>query len=92
VEVKSLIKKRFIANLKYWFTHKKLKTDYVAQVQGEIWIAERDWVDVIFYNPAFRMLVVRVFRDDKFIKELQTQLMVVINKRDEYVELLKSEY
>lgn len=42
----------------------------MTQVQGCIWICEREWWDVLAYNPAFPPVLVRVNRDDKYIADL----------------------
>jgi hypothetical protein len=48
-----------------------LPTDYVAQVQGELWVAGREWSDFVSFDPRLpanlRMFVVRVPRDDEYI-------------------------
>src|SRR5262249_28007687 len=43
---------------------------YRAQVQGQLWIAEREWVDTLSYNPEMPNALVRVGRDEKFIVAL----------------------
>jgi hypothetical protein len=43
---------------------------YRAQVQGQLWIAEREWVDTLSYNPEMPNALVRVGRDEKFIAAL----------------------
>lgn len=42
----------------------------MTQVQGGMWICERDWWDVIAYNPGLPKSVIRVWRDDGYIKDL----------------------
>lgn len=48
----------------------KLPTDYVAQVQGQLWVCERKWCDFISYHPDLPDLVVRVERDEPYIEKL----------------------
>lgn len=49
--------------------------EYTAQIQGQIWIAEREWCDFVSYNPDFpahlRLIVRRVKRDEKAIASLK---------------------
>lgn len=40
---------------------------YYPQVQGQLWIAERRWVDVLSYHPEMPPALIRVERDEKFI-------------------------
>lgn len=45
-------------------------SDHVAQTQGQLWIAEREWVDLVVYWPNMPTLVKRAYRNDAYIKEL----------------------
>jgi len=48
--------------------------EYVAQIQGQLWVTDRQWVDFVTYNPDFpsnaRFRVMRVERDEAYIKTL----------------------
>ncbi len=44
---------------------------YYPQVQGCIWICEREWFDLMSYNPELPPAIVRVTRDDGYIKKLE---------------------
>ena len=48
-----------------------LPTKYFQQVQGCLWISGRDWWDFMSYHPRMEPLIVRVFRDEQFIKALE---------------------
>ena len=48
----------------------KIPDKYWPQVQGQLWIAERDWCDFISYNPDMQPLRIRVERDEKYIKTM----------------------
>lgn len=43
---------------------------YRCQVQGQLWIAEREWVDTLSWHPELPPALVRVPRDESFIKAL----------------------
>lgn len=45
----------------------ELPSEHRAQVQGNIWLAEREWWDFASYCPKLPLLVVRVHRDDGYI-------------------------
>ena len=47
---------------------------YCPQVQGQLWIAERTWLDVMSYHPDMPPALVHVERDDKFIKILEAEV------------------
>ena len=43
---------------------------YKAQIQGTLWIAEREWWDFFSYNPSRPPVIVRCYRDEPFITAL----------------------
>jgi hypothetical protein len=45
-------------------------SDYYCQAMGQLWIAERMWIDVCSYHPDMPSVVVRVHRDEDFIDVL----------------------
>jgi hypothetical protein len=53
--------------------------EYVPQVQGYMWVTEREWWDFASFDPRYqkdadKMVIVRVQRDDKFIEELSERV------------------
>ena len=42
----------------------------MTQVQGNLWISDREWWDVLAYNPAMPHLLTRVHRDEAYIADL----------------------
>ena len=51
-----------------------LPTKYKQQVQGCLWITEREWWDFKSYHPEMPALLVRVHRDEDYIKLLQAEV------------------
>jgi len=49
--------------------------EYAWQLQGQLWVADRAWVDAVSYDPRWpewlRLVVVRVERDEAAISELE---------------------
>lgn len=45
-----------------------------GQVQGNIYVCERDWWDVVSYHPKLLPAVTRTYRDDGYIKDLEAAL------------------
>ena len=49
--------------------------EYAWQLQGQLWVAEREWVDATSYHPDFpphlALAITRVMRDDIAIKKLE---------------------
>jgi hypothetical protein len=48
--------------------------EHKAQVQGNIWVAERAWWDLVVYWPKMPLFVKRVFRDDAYIANLSNEV------------------
>jgi hypothetical protein len=44
--------------------------DHRAQTQGQLMVAEREWVDICCYWPKMPPFIQRAYRDEKFIGEL----------------------
>jgi hypothetical protein len=44
--------------------------EHVAQCQGQLWVAEREWVDIAVYWPGFPLFVKRATRDEAYIRKL----------------------
>lgn len=55
--------------------------EYKWQVQGQLWCAERDFNDVVSYDPRFpsnlQLAIIRVNRDDSAIEKLESECLKV---------------
>ena len=55
----------------------RLPPTYKAQVQGLLWVTGREWVDFVSYHPRpikdERIMIVRVERDEVYIKTIQSE-------------------
>lgn len=52
----------------------RLPPEHRAQVQGNLWLSEREWWDFCSYWPRLPMLTVRVYRDEDYIKEMAGEI------------------
>jgi YqaJ-like viral recombinase domain len=43
---------------------------YYPQVQGQLWISERTWLDILSYHPEMPPALIRVERDEAYIATL----------------------
>ena len=77
-----------VTHLKYYMSG-TMPAEYLAQVQGQLWVSGRDWCDFVSYDPRVRSeadyFELRVNRDDEYIKNLEVQCSTFI---DELKELL----
>ena len=89
IEIKCPQKKN---HLKY-LVDNKLPAEYKSQVQGGLYISGRDYCDFISYHPLFKddkkMMVVRVGRDEEYIKKLSDLLKKTIDLKNEILTQLQ---
>ena len=48
----------------------KVPAIYIPQIQGSMWLSDRDWWDFMSYHPLIEKMVIRVNRDGKYISVL----------------------
>lgn len=54
---------------------RRIPSDYIPQVQGQLWVTGRQWCDFVSYDPRisdqrWRTVIVRVDRDEKMIAKI----------------------
>lgn len=60
-----------------------VETDYRPQVQGQLWICEREWLDTVSWCPPFVAARRRIVRDEEFIAKLRSAVGQFADKVDE---------
>jgi hypothetical protein len=45
-------------------------SEYYPQVQGQLWVTGRRWLDIMSYHPEMQPAIIRVERDEKYIATL----------------------
>jgi hypothetical protein len=68
----------------------KLPPEHKAQVQGNIWIAEREWWDFASDCPGLPLFVIREHRDDDYIWKLETAVDEFNSELSEVVERIRA--
>lgn len=66
-----------------------LPAQYKQQVMGCLWITEREWWDFVSFHEEMPALLVRVFRDDKYIKALEAEVFKAVETIENEVERLR---
>jgi putative phage-type endonuclease len=66
--------------------------DYYAQIQMQLWVAERQWCDFLSFDPRLDVdagyLLQRVERDEEFIKNMEEKTAAFIAKMNEFYQIL----
>lgn len=63
----------------------ELPSEHRAQCQGQLWIAEREWVDFVSYWPGLPLFAKRVYRDEEYIKKLAEAVRVFNAEMEETI-------
>ena len=61
--------------VEYWISgtvHERFR----PQLQGQLYVSQRRWVDIVCWHDALPKLVMRVEPDEKFIKALDRELQI----------------
>lgn len=58
---------------------------YFPQVQGQLWVSGRRWVDILSYHPEMPPALIRVERDEAYIRLLEAAVSA-------FSEVLESNY
>lgn len=64
--------------------------EHKAQTQGQLWIAEREWVDIQVFWPAMPPLIKRAYRDEAYIRDLAAAVDQFNAELAHVVERIKS--
>lgn len=63
--------------------------EHVAQCQGALWVAEREWIDLAIYSPGLPLFVKRATRDAAYIKALSAAVDAFNAELAEIVERVR---
>lgn len=69
----------------------KFPEEHKAQCQGQLWVAEREWVDMICYWPKMPTLIKRAYRDEPYIKTISEAVAQFNDELNELVEKYQPE-
>ena len=74
-------------------TTKRVPKQYMAQVQGQLWMTGRKWCDFVSYDPRLpenaQMIIIHVQRDEDFIRELESEIRQFIKEVNQQVKFIK---
>jgi len=63
--------------------------DYMAQLQGQLLITERSWVDLLLHHPQLPKKIIRVTPIQKFQDLLKAQIELVLKERDRFYQIIE---
>lgn len=68
----------------------ELPPEHKAQVQGCLWIAEREWWDFMSYWPKLPPFILRVYRDEDYIRDMSAAVDTFNAELAETVEKIRA--
>ncbi|UTO28162.1 lambda exonuclease family protein [Bartonella harrusi] len=72
------------------FYQKTFPPEHKAQCQGGLWIAQREWVDLMLYWPDMPPLIKRAYRDEAYIRKLESEISRFNEELQIMVQKIKS--
>jgi len=66
----------------------KCPATYVPQVQGQMWVMDKEYCDFLVWHPDIKHMLIRVERDEKFITSLSGLISKFIDTMLEKREIL----
>jgi hypothetical protein len=69
--------------------NEKLPSEHKAQVQGNLWICEREWWDFCSYSPKLPLFVIRVYRDEDYIAKIASEVELFNIELQQTVEYVR---
>lgn len=91
IEIKSVIAETQIETV----IANRVPSAHKAQIQGCLFVLDCEWWDFVSYSPLLKnqsrnyIFIKRMFRDEKYIADLQVELIKFIGELDELVEKIK---
>lgn len=82
VEIKCLKAENHIEAILYFNKNGRCQPAYVQQTQGQLWLCERAWCDLIFYHPVLPLLIIRQEPDLAIYEALGRAVADVLDERD----------
>jgi hypothetical protein len=75
------------------FLSAKMPTGHKAQVQGQLWISDRQWTDFVSFDPRIdgeaSYFSIRVERDEDYIKEIEAACLLFSDQLQDMIKQLR---
>lgn len=75
-----------------WMEAGKAPPKHLPQIQGQMWVTDRQYCDFVSFDPRFpsnlQLFIVRVMRDDEYLKTLEKEVREFLAGVDEMVQKL----
>lgn len=58
----------------------EIPKEHIAQIQGGLWVSQREWIDFVSYWPGMPLFVKRAYRDEAMISTIQERVEAFYNE------------
>jgi len=58
----------------------RVPPEHMPQLQGQLWVAEREWVDFMSYCKKMQPFIKRIYRDEEMIKRIAEAVRIFNNE------------
>jgi len=67
-----------------------MPTEHIAQCQGQLMVAQREWCDFMSYCRGLPPLIIRIERDEKYIAGLRIDVNEFVDELNELLTTIRS--
>lgn len=60
----------------------EIPKEHIGQIQGGLWVSEREWIDFISYWPGMPLFIKRAYRDEKMIRTIAERVAAFYEELD----------
>ena len=75
--------------VQYLLDNDKLEKEYYQQVQGQLYVTDKDWCDLLAYYPGLKPVIIRCERNQEFIEKLDKELKLFCSQLETMVNKIK---
>jgi hypothetical protein len=68
----------------------EVPTEHMKQIQGQLWVSDREWCDFVSYWPGLPIFIKRVNRDADFIAKIRLAVDEFLIELNETIEQIKN--
>jgi len=77
--------------IEYWISG-EVSERFRPQLQGQLYVSQRSWVDIVFWHDVLPKVVLRVEPDEKFIMALDRELQIFNFFVESVMEKIRATY
>lgn len=80
------IKSKLPHLLLHYLLSDSMPPEHTKQMQGGLWVAEREWCDLVVFYPGMKPYIKRAYRDEKLIAEIKQAVEAFYSDMDELLQ------